>query len=52
MKFACFAGSGTVGLVADKLGRDAVLIEISGEYADMARRRIEGDNSLFAELSA
>ena len=47
-----FAGSGTVGLVADKLGRDAILIEISAEYCDMARRRIQGDAPLFAEVVA
>ena len=46
-----FGGAGTVGLVADRLGRDAILIEISSEYADMARRRIEGDNPLFARVS-
>ena len=34
-----FAGSGTVGLVAGELGRDAILIEISAKYAAMARRR-------------
>ena len=40
-----FAGSGTVGMVADRMGRDAVLIEISEEYAAMARKRIEADAS-------
>ena len=43
-----FGGAGTVGLVADRLGRDAVLIEISPEYAEMGRRRIEDDAPLFA----
>ena len=43
-----FAGSGTVGLVADRLGRDAILIEISPEYAAMARKRIDDDAGLFA----
>ena len=38
-----FAGAGTVGLVADRLQRDAILIEISPDYAAMARRRIEAD---------
>lgn len=38
----CFGGSGTTGLVADQLGRDAVLIELSPEYAAMAERRING----------
>ena len=45
-----FAGSGTVGLVADRLQRDAVLIEISPEYAEMARRRIENDAGLFGQV--
>ena len=45
-----FAGSGTVGLVADRLGRDAILIEINSEYADMARARITGDAPLFAKV--
>ena len=45
-----FAGAGTVGLVADRLQRDAILIEISPEYADMARKRIHGDAPLFAEV--
>jgi DNA modification methylase len=36
----CFGGSGTTGLVADQLGRDAILIELSPDYAAMAERRI------------
>jgi DNA modification methylase len=35
-----FGGSGTTGLVADMLGRDAILIELNPEYAQMARKRI------------
>jgi DNA modification methylase len=46
-----FAGAGTTGLVADRLGRDAVLIELNPDYAAMARRRIEGDAGLFAQTS-
>ena len=38
-----FGGAGTVGLVADRLGRDAVLIELNPDYAEMARRRIDQD---------
>lgn len=38
-----FGGSGTTGLVADRLGRDAILIELNPEYAAMAERRIAGD---------
>lgn len=35
-----FGGAGTVGLVAERLGRDAILIELSKKYAAMARRRL------------
>lgn len=35
-----FGGAGTVGMVADGMGYDAVLIELSEEYAEIARRRI------------
>ena len=45
-----FAGSGTVGLVADRLGRDAILIELNPEYAAMAERRIAGENPLFCKV--
>jgi hypothetical protein len=46
-----FAGAGTTGLVADRLGRDAILIELNAEYAAMARRRITGDAPLFASVT-
>lgn len=36
-----FAGSGTTGAVARRLGREAVLIEASPDYADIARARVE-----------
>ena len=45
-----FGGSGTVGLVADRLGRDAILIELNPEYADMARVRIAKDAPLLTEV--
>jgi len=35
-----FAGTGTVGVVAKKLGRQFILIDIKKEYCDMAERRI------------
>jgi DNA modification methylase len=38
-----FLGSGTTALVADRLGRDAIGIELNPEYARMARERIERD---------
>lgn len=34
-----FAGSGTVGEVAERNGRDAILIELSPAYVDLARAR-------------
>lgn len=45
-----FGGAGTTGLVADRLQRDAILIELNPQYAEMARRRIHGDAPLFAEV--
>jgi DNA modification methylase len=47
-----FGGAGTTGLVADRLGRNAILCELNPEYAAIARRRIIGDAPLFAEVSA
>ena len=34
-----FAGSGTVGLVAERLGRHSILIDASEDYCQMARER-------------
>ena len=42
-----FAGAGTTGLVAQDMGRDAILLEISPEYAEMAHQRIGG---IFARI--
>ena len=39
-----FGGAGTTGLVADKHKRHAVLIEISKDYIEMAKKRMEGTN--------
>ena len=38
-----FGGAGTTGLVADRLQRNAILIELNPDYAAMAERRINGD---------
>ena len=46
-----FGGAGTTGLVADRLRRNAVLIELNPEYAEMARRRIFNDAPLFMEAA-
>jgi DNA modification methylase len=47
-----FAGAGTTGLVADRLQRNAILIELNPAYADMTDRRITGDAPLFAQVAA
>lgn len=47
-----FAGAGTTGLVADRLKRNAILIELNPEYAAMAERRIKSDAGMFADVSA
>ena len=47
-----FGGAGTVGLVADRLGRDAVLIELNPEYVEMARARVRNDIPLFNPVQA
>lgn len=47
-----FCGSGTTGVVARRLGRRFLGIELSLEYAAMARRRIEDDAPLFNAAEA
>ena len=47
-----FGGAGTTGLVADRLQRDAILIELNPENAAMAKRRIETDAGIMAEVIA
>lgn len=46
-----FLGSGTTALVADRLQRDCIGIELNPAYADMAERRIRGDAPLLAEVA-
>ena len=46
-----FGGAGTSGLVADRLGRNAVLIELNPAFAAMANDRINGDQTLFQPSS-
>lgn len=45
-----FAGIGTTGLVADRLGRNAILIELNADYCRIAERRIREDKPLLAEV--
>ena len=46
-----FSGAGTTALVADRLGRNAIGIELNPSYCEMARRRIEGDAGMFADCT-
>jgi DNA modification methylase len=45
-----FLGAGTTALVADRLGRDAIGIELNPSYAAMAERRIADDAGMFAKV--
>ena len=47
-----FCGAGTSGVVALRLGRSFVGIELNPEYVEMARRRIENDAPLFNRIEA
>jgi len=46
-----FGGVGTTGLVADRECRNAILIEISSVYADVARSRIADEAGMFEDVS-
>lgn len=46
----CFGGAGTTGLVADRLQRDAILIDLNTDYLTMAVRRIKKDGGMFAQV--
>ena len=46
-----FGGAGTTGMVADRLGRNAVLIELNAGYAEMAHARLYDDSPLFAQFT-
>lgn len=45
-----FGGAGTTGLVADRLGRNAILIELNPDYAAMAEQRLRADAVLMADV--
>jgi len=46
-----FMGSGTTGVVAKMLNRNFIGIEINGEYFEIAKRRIEGEDKGFKVTS-
>lgn len=47
-----FGGAGTVALVADRLGCNAIMIELNPSYAAMAERRIKDEAPLLADVAA
>ena len=47
-----FAGSGTVGVVAERFGRQFIGIELNPEYAKMAERRISNTMPLLQGVSS
>jgi DNA modification methylase len=46
-----FGGAGTTALVADRLGRDAILIELHPDNAELARKRIAEEAPMFTTVS-
>ena len=47
-----FGGAGTTALVADRLGRNATILELNPAYAEMARARIGRDAGMFADFGS
>lgn len=47
-----FGGTGTTGIVANRLGRNTILIELNPDYVAVAERRIHGEDSLRIDVSA
>jgi len=46
-----FLGAGTTALVADRLDRDCVGIELNADYAAMAERRVRNEAGMFAAVA-
>ena len=45
-----FGGSGSTGMAAERLGRDAILIDLNENYVDLCEMRMKADAGLFAEV--
>ena len=45
-----FGGSGTTGLVADRLNRNATIIELNKDYIQIAEDRLMGETPLFTKV--
>jgi DNA modification methylase len=46
-----FFGAGTTGLVADRLHRDCIGIELNPDYAGIAQRRIAAESGIFGSIA-
>lgn len=46
-----FGGSGTTAMVADRMQRDAIIIDLNPAYGEMAERRLTKDAGMFAEVT-
>ena len=46
-----FGGAGTTALVADRLKRNATIIELNPKYVKIAEKRISNDAPLFTKLN-
>jgi DNA modification methylase len=46
-----FFGAGTTGLVADRLQRNCIGVELNTGYAEIARKRISVEAGIFADIS-
>jgi site-specific DNA-methyltransferase (adenine-specific) len=46
-----FTGSGTVGVVALKHGRNFIGTELNPEYAEIARNRVESSQPMFNNVT-
>ena len=46
-----FGGSGTTGLVADRLNRNATIIELNKDYIQIAEDRLMGETPLFTKVN-
>jgi DNA modification methylase len=45
----CFAGSGTTGVAAERLGRRAILMDISEEYCQLMMRKFAREDAISAD---
>ena len=45
-----FFGAGTTGLVASRLGRHCIGIELNPDYARLAHKRLKEDGGMFEEV--